>query len=56
MAFNGLFPLEGIGYNFASPNILDTLSVGFAPLAIQCLILSASKFILSFLSLGNNGL
>ena len=40
----------------ASPNILETLKVGLAPLLIQCFILSISKFTLSFLVFGNSGL
>ena len=31
MAFEGLFPCEGIGIIFASPRSLATLFVGFAP-------------------------
>ena len=56
MAFNGLLPGKGMGITLASPRSLATLVVGFAPLLIQCLILSISIFILSFLFFGTKGL
>ena len=55
-AFWGLFPLAGIGINSFSPKILATLVVGCAPWPNQYLIRSASSPILSFFSLGSNGL
>jgi len=48
--------LGGIGKTSASPNILETLNVGLAPLLIQCFILSTSKLTLSFFVFGNSGL
>ena len=56
IALSGLFLFAGIGIISASPNILETLKVGLAPLLIQCFILSTSNFTLSFFSFGNNGL
>ena len=56
IAFCGLLPAFGIGIIFTSPRILETLTVGFAPLLNQCLTLSDSILILSFFSLGKRGL
>ena len=51
-----MLPALGIGIIWASPKILETLKVGFAPLLNQYLTLSDSTEILPLFSLGRRGL